>query len=118
MANKLETTYLLDKNGNIRFSRGPSAPRNIFNMDETGCLYRRTNKSTLKVKNDDCAGGKRSKERITIAWCASVEGEKLKPLIIGKSANPRCFKKTKVDQLSVEHKSNKKAWMNSALFEC
>ena len=66
-------------------------PRDIFNMDETGCFYRDTNKATLKVKNDDCAGGKRSKERITVALCASMEGEKVKPLVIGKKCKPEMF---------------------------
>ncbi|XP_054717282.1 tigger transposable element-derived protein 4-like [Uloborus diversus] len=41
--------------------------------------------------------------------------EKLPLLLIGKSANPRCFKGVKT--LPIEYKNNKKAWMTSALFE-
>ena len=43
-----------------------------------------------------------------------MTGEKYQPLIIGKSAKPRCFKP---ESLSVMYRNNKKAWMNSYLFE-
>ena len=41
--------------------------------------------------------------------------EKLPLLMIGKSANPRCFKNIK--RKPVEYKSNNKAWMTSVIFE-
>lgn len=41
--------------------------------------------------------------------------EKLPLFMIGKSANPRCFKNVK--SIPVEYKSNKKAWMTGELFE-
>ena len=66
---------------------------------------------------EDCAGGKRSKERITVALCASMVGEKLRPLIIGKSRSPRCFSKIKINSLPVDYRHNKKAWMTSGIFE-
>lgn len=65
------------------------SPKNIFNMDETGLFF----KDTFHLKNVDCAGGKKSKLRITVALCASMEGEKLQPLVIGKASQPRCLKK-------------------------
>lgn len=37
-------------------------PENIFNMDETGLLFRDSTKSTYFQKGEDCAGGKRSKK--------------------------------------------------------
>lgn len=49
-------------------------PRNIFNMDETGLFFRQSTRSTLIQKGVDCAGGKMSKERITVALCASMTG--------------------------------------------
>ena len=90
---------------------------NIFNMDETGLFFRDTTRYTFHKKGDDCAGGKRSKERLTVALCASMTGEKLRPLVIGKSEKPRCFKKINVESLPVDYKFNRKAWMNSHLFE-
>ena len=50
-----------------------------------------------------------SKERLTIALCASVMGEKLTPLIIGKSAKPRFFKNTSIKSIPLTYLSNKKA---------
>ena len=41
--------------------------------------------------------------------------ENIKPLLIGKSAKPRCFRG--IDWLPVDYKSNSKAWMTSAMFE-
>jgi len=41
--------------------------------------------------------------------------DKIKPLLIGKSAKPRCFKGIKTYPLDYE--SNKIAWMSNALFE-
>jgi hypothetical protein len=37
-------------------------------------------------------------------------------IIIGKSANPRCFKNINRKSLAVEFYSNKTAWMNSKIF--
>ncbi|XP_053390017.1 tigger transposable element-derived protein 4-like [Mercenaria mercenaria] len=51
------------------------APENIFRMDETGLFYKDSTKSTFFKKGDTCAGGKRSKQRITVALCASMTGK-------------------------------------------
>ncbi|XP_050406602.2 tigger transposable element-derived protein 4, partial [Patella vulgata] len=93
-------------------------PKDIFNMDETGLFYKDGSRKTFHVKGDDCAGGKRSKERLSVALCASLTGEKLKPLVLGRSKKPRCFSKVKdVNKLPVMYRSNKKAWMTAAIFE-
>lgn len=67
-------------------------PGDIFNCDETGLFYRALPTRSLVACGDSCKGGKHSKERITIHLCVSATGEKLMPLVIGKSANPRCFR--------------------------
>ena len=46
-----------------------------------------------------------------------MTGEKLKPLIIGKSRQPRCFRGIDPAALPVDYKFNKKAWMNTLIFE-
>ena len=46
-----------------------------------------------------------------------MAGEKYTPLIIEKASKPRCFNKIKTEALPVQYKANKKAWMNSFLFE-
>ncbi|CAJ0832067.1 3677_t:CDS:2 [Entrophospora sp. SA101] len=42
---------------------------------------------------------------------------KLKPIVIGKSVNPRCFKNVNMSLLPVIYKSTPKAWMHSDIFE-
>lgn len=66
-------------------------PQDILNMDETGKFCRALpNKSLSEAAK--CRGGKQSKERITCAAFVNAAGGKEKPIVIGKSANPRCFK--------------------------
>ena len=55
--------------------------KDIFNCDESGLFYRTR---SLVVKGDSCKGGKHAKDRLTILLRASVSGEKLQPLVIGK----------------------------------
>ena len=87
----------------------------IYNADETGVFYRLLPDKTLEFKKVDCHDGKKSKERLTALVCANVTGnDKLPRLIIGKSANPRCFKNKKT--LPTPYTSNKKAWMTSEIF--
>ena len=49
-------------------------------------------------------------------FACSAAGEKLKPLVIGKSKNPRCFKNVRIGNLPVHYMANKKAWMTSQIF--
>ena len=89
---------------------------NIFNADETGMFFRSIPNRSMVEKGDACKGGKKSKDRLTFLFCASAVGEKLKPLVIGKSLNPRCFKGIHKDMLGVHYEANKKAWMTSKIF--
>ncbi|XP_033745613.1 tigger transposable element-derived protein 4-like [Pecten maximus] len=58
---------------------------NVFNADETGLFFKLTPNRTLTVKGENCHGGKKSKERITLLVGANDSGtEKLKLLVIGK----------------------------------
>lgn len=69
----------------------------------------------MTFKNDSCHGGKHSKERVTVLLGANASGtEKFKPLVIGKSGKPRCFKQIKT--LPVTYRFNKKSWMNADIF--
>ena len=93
------------------------APENIFNMDETGLFFKDCTRSTFFKKGDSCVGGKRSKERITVALCTSMTGEKLTPLVIGKSQRPRCFGSMPTSKLPVQYYANSKAWMQTGIME-
>ena len=87
----------------------------IYNCDETGLYFRALPEGTLCFKNDKLSGSKKSKERLTVLLTANMDGsDKLRPFVIGKSANPRCFRGIK--KLPVTYKSNKNSWMTETLF--
>ena len=88
----------------------------IYNMDETGLFYRLEPDRTLATKR--LSGCKKNKERISVALCSNADGShKLKPLIIGKSAKPRCFKNINIYNLPMVYRYNSKAWMLLTLFQ-
>ena len=85
-------------------------PADIYNVFQ--CLPDKT----LALKDETCIGGKKSKSCLTVLVATNMDGsDKLPPLVIGMSKNPRSFKHVKT--LPVCYKSNKKAWMTSQLFE-
>jgi len=54
---------------------------------------------------------------MSVLFCANATGShKLRPLVIGKSLNPRCFKNFNKSALPVIYQANKKAWMRSDIF--
>ncbi|GFW91938.1 tigger transposable element-derived protein 4 [Trichonephila clavipes] len=68
-------------------------PRNISNTDETGLFFKCLPEKTFTFKKEKCHGGKHSKERLIILLAVNMDSsEKITPLVIGKSAKPRCFK--------------------------
>lgn len=69
------------------------------------------------MNNDDCKGGKMSKERVTVYLCGSMSGKLEKPVVIGKAMKPRCFKNLKVDKFPVTWKSNKRSWMTADIMK-
>ena len=86
------------------------------NMDETGLFYRLLPDSTLAT--GPFSGKKKQKERITVALCSNAAGtDNLVPLVIVKSARPRCFGKTFDPSVYVKYTHNKKAWMTGAVFQ-
>ena len=91
-------------------------PEDVYNADETGLFFRMTPDQTLATQA--VKGKKKDKARITVLLCTNATGtDKLKPLVIGKSAKPRCFKNISKENLGVKYEANKKAWMKSDVFE-
>ncbi len=89
---------------------------NIFNADETGIMFRALPNHSLAFKDEKRKKGqKKIKERITALVCISMSGKKEELFVIGKSRNPRCFKKIK--KLPVCYKANSSAWMTGDLFK-
>ncbi|GBM04826.1 Tigger transposable element-derived protein 4 [Araneus ventricosus] len=57
---------------------------------------------------------KQANQRLTLLLGANMSGnEKLKPLVIGKSKTPRCFKNVK--SLPVEYEANSNAWVTTKI---
>ena len=71
------------------------SPECIYNVDETGLFYKLRPDKTLTFKGDKCSGVKKQKDRLTVLVGASMSGDKLPLLIIGKSKSPRCFSGSK-----------------------
>ena len=68
------------------------APADIFNTDETGLFFQCLPNKTLSLKDENCAGRKKFKNRLSIFITANMEGiEKLPPLIIGKAKKAKIF---------------------------
>ena len=94
------------------------ALRDIFNADETDLFFRALPTRSLAIKGEEAKGGKKSKERVTVLLACSAIGEKLTPLVIGHSTNPRCFRALgRSPNLPVTYTSNRRAWMTSELFK-
>ena len=94
------------------------APEDVFNADEMGLYFRALPQGSLVVKGDPSRGTKTSKDRITVLLACSSSGEKLTPLVIGKSKRPRCFPKNFTSStLPVHYHHNKKAWMTCSIFQ-
>ena len=50
-------------------------------------------KKVARFKNEVAKETKFPKERLTLLLCCNALGEKLKPVVVGKSNNSRAFKK-------------------------
>lgn len=91
------------------------SPDDVYNADETGLFYQVMPDKTMAFKGENCKGGKKSKQRLSVLFCSNSTGtDKLRPLVIGKYAKPRCFKNIK--SLPVDYTSNKRAWMTKEIF--
>ncbi|GAV07384.1 hypothetical protein RvY_17222 [Ramazzottius varieornatus] len=90
----------------------------IFNCDETGSYCRSMPRKTLLKVGQRMKGGKKVTERISVMLCCSASGEKLPPLVIGRSRKPRAFTKVKLDfkKAGFTWANNIKAWITKAVF--
>lgn len=87
-------------------------PKDIYNCDESGLFFKMLPNKTMHTKGEACHGSKKSKERVTVMFCANMDGsDKYKLAVIGKYNNPRCFKNVGI--LPVQYMAQKNAWMDS-----
>lgn len=88
----------------------------IYNADETGLFWKLLPEKTLVLNHEKTAPGRKAeKARLTFLACTNATGDhKVRPLVLGKAKNPRCFKNF---ALPVDYDYSKNAWMTSAIFE-
>ena len=91
------------------------APEDVWNMDETGQFWKALPNKSLSESGRRCRGGKKAKQRCTWAFFVNASGGKEEPVVIGRSAKPRCFKHLKDNTrlYKCHYFSNKKAWMRT-----
>ena len=66
---------------------------NMWNMDESGSFFKSFPDAVLVQKGKQGNGGKKSRQRFTIAFFVSAADQKIdEPIIIWKSKLPRCLK--------------------------
>lgn len=91
--------------------------KDVYNLDETACFWRALPATGFGEKGKKCAGGKKSKQRFTIAFIVNAVGDKEKPIVIWSSANPRCFRGFNKRQLPVEYYDQSNAWMSGLILD-
>ena len=87
----------------------------IVNFDECGIQYKSLPQYSYLEKKQEIRAKKPVLCRITGLFGSSANGRKFKPVIIGKSAQPRAFK-DKWHLLNVHYYHNKSAWMTKDIF--
>ena len=89
-------------------------------MDESGCFFNAFPSKGLAQKRKKCKGGKKSKQRMTVAFFVNADGGEVdKPIVIWKSKKARCFKRTNAASKlkKVSYFADAKSWMQIDIIE-
>jgi len=97
----------------IQVKIAPYPLEDIYNCDETGLFYKAVPDLSLTTKQ--LPGHKIKKERLTAMHTCNAAGHRMRIWFIGKAANPRCFKRVKIEAMNLFWRNNKKAWMNTEI---
>ncbi|XP_043477998.1 jerky protein homolog-like [Leptopilina heterotoma] len=90
----------------------------VFNADECGILWKNLPKAT-NDKDENSAGWKENKEKVSVLFCANADGSHALPLlIIGKSWSSRSILSTteNIQQLPVMYQNESSSSMTSEIF--
>ena len=90
----------------------------IFKADETAMYWKYLQTKTLaSQEEEETPGFKTSKQRVIAMCCANASRIfRLKALVIGKSKNPRSFRKNFENKIPVYYFSQSSSWMDADLF--
>ena len=91
--------------------------RILLNIDETGIVYKSVPKRTYKFIGTPFMAKKPLKDRVTVLVGASMDGFKLKPVVIGKAQLPRALRGVDMDQLPVHYYGHPSSWMSQEIME-
>ena len=86
-------------------------PKDIFNADETGLVYKALQSATYTFHGTQPSGGKLPKQRLKALLCVNMDGSEKNLNVIGKYKKPRCF--SRVQNLPLPYYYNKNSWMTS-----
>ncbi len=86
-------------------------------MDKSGFVFKALPDRGFGKKSKECKGGKKSKQRITIAFFVTASGSKEKPIVIWRSKTPRCLQQFDKSLLPVTYFNQKNAWMTGDILE-
>ena len=91
------------------------APRDVRNIDETGCFWKMMLEKSRSQKRKRCRDGKNVKQRLTVAFIVNAAGGKQCPILIGSSIKPRCFVPLRDPSrpYGARYFNNEKAWMTT-----
>ena len=89
-----------------------------YNADKTALFWRSLPINTQAFKDEDKVPGKKiSKDKFLALLGANASGtHRLKPVVVGKAAKPRCLK-DHMDSLLVIYYKTSNSWFNAAIFE-
>ena len=88
----------------------------IYNYDKTALYFRALPEITMCFRTEKLVGSKKAKQRLTVLLTVNMDGsDKRQPLVIAKSAKPRCFRG--MSSSTIHYKANKNAWMTAAIFQ-
>ena len=85
----------------------------IMNFDEFGWIIKTLPKRSYLHSDTPVKAKKPTKARVTVLIGCSAAGLKFKPLVIGKSIRPLCFRSMNMADLPVYYYHQDSAWMSS-----
>jgi hypothetical protein len=93
---------------------GEYKEEDIYNMDETGLLWRMLPSRGLLSQSQP--GLKKDKTRVSLALCVNATGtDRLPVWIIGQAKTPRALRDVSISSMGGRWRWNKKAWMNTTI---
>ena len=100
-------------------SDGQYNDHQVWNVDEAGHNWKMppSRSYVQNINKTSASGSKLLKDRFTVLMGGNMAGEKMKPYLLYKYENPRCFKGVCKATLPVNFRSNRKAWMTSTSFK-